>query len=94
MLLDAPVRFWRCPSCPTVDRTQRADVHTQFHDCPALAGLNIPLVEVRDPDDDPRARQRSVQSEVGPGTAAVLTERMDGSNDCTVFPRPAELTIT
>jgi hypothetical protein len=94
MLLDAPTRYWRCPSCPTVDQTQRSDVHTQFHDCPALGGLNIPLVEVRSPDDAPKARQRSVQSEYGHETAAVLTERMDGSNDCTVFPQPARMTVS
>lgn len=94
MLLDAPVRFWRCPSCSTVDKTQRADVHTQFHDCPALGGLNVPLVEVQDSDDRPKARQLEVQSEYGYETASVLTERMDGSNDCTVFPQPAQITVS
>ena len=94
MLLDAPTRFWRCPSCSQVDRTQRSDVHTQFHDCPALGGLNIPLVEVQDPDDIPKARQRRVQSESGYETASVVTERIDGSNDCTVFPQPAQIRIT
>ena len=92
-LLDAPVRFWRCPSCDKLDRTQRADVHTQFHDCPALGGLNIPLAEVRDPDTRPGARQVPVLAEDYVGNAnpltSVRTERTDGSNDCTVFPAPA-----
>ena len=89
LVLDAPVRFWKCPSCQTVDRTQKAEVHTQFHDCPALGGISIPLVEVTDPDEKPKARQLAVQSEYGYERAAVLTERMDGSNDCTVLPNPA-----
>lgn len=91
-LLEAPIRFWKCPSCDKVDRTQRSDVHTQFHDCPALGGVSIPLVEVQDLDDKVKARQVSVQSEYGYETASIRTERIDGSNDVTVFPRPAVAT--
>jgi hypothetical protein len=86
ILLDAPVRFWKCPSCGIADRTQQAEVHTQFHDCPAFGGASLPLVEVHDPDDRPRARQIAVDG-------AVRTERLDGSNDCTVFPAPAVATV-
>ena len=93
-LLDIPVRWWRCPSCGVTDRTQRADVHTQFHPCPAMGNVSIPLVEVASPDDVPKARQVAVQSEYGYETAAVNTERLDGSNDCTVFPLPAVATIS
>ena len=89
VLLNAPVRFWKCPSCLMSDRTQRADVHTQFHNCPALNGMNIPLVEVHDVDDDPHARQLVVQHEDGPEIASIRTERADGSNDVTVFAQPA-----
>ena len=89
VVLEAPVRFWKCPSCQTVDRTQKAEVHTQFHTCPAMGDISIPLVEVSDPDDKPRARQVAMQSEYGYDTASIVTERMDGSNDCTVFPAPA-----
>jgi hypothetical protein len=91
-LLDAPIRFWRCPSCGIVDRTQQSGIHTQFHDCPAMGGLNIPLIEVSDPDEAPRARQVAVPSEHG--TASIITERMDGSNDVTVFPQPARGTFS
>lgn len=87
--LAAPVRFWKCPSCQTVDKTQRSDVHTQFHPCPALGGVSIPLAEVSDPDDKPDARQVTIGRDDGPGLASVLTERGDGSNDCTVFPTAA-----
>lgn len=89
VFLDAPVRYWKCPSCGVTDRTQRSDVHTQFHPCPAMGRVTIPLVEVRDVDDRPAGRQVAVQSEFGYQTAAIRTERMDGSNDVTVFPQPA-----
>lgn len=88
-LLEPPVRYWKCPSCLLTDRTQRSDVHTQFHNCPAIGGACIPLVEVHDVDDKPDGRQLIVQSETGPGMASVRTERGDGSNDVTVFARPA-----
>ena len=81
-VLEAPVRYWKCPSCLVDDRTQVAEVHTQFHECPAMNNVSIPLVEVTDPDAKVKARQ------VIDGTA-VRTERMDGSNDVTVFAQPA-----
>ena len=89
VLLEAPVRWWRCPSCLTTDRTQRADVHTQFHPCPALNNANIPLIEVSDHDANPDGRQLVVNREDGPGIASIRTERGDGSNDCTVFAQTA-----
>lgn len=88
-LLDAPIRLWKCPDCSILDRTQRPDVHTQFHNCPALGGISVPLVEVKSFDEKPKARQVVVESEYSHDTAAVRTERMDGSNDVTVFPQPA-----
>ena len=93
MDLPVPVRWWACPACTTRDRTQRPEPHTQFHNCPALGGLGIPLVEVASPDSKPKARQVVVEAEDyvehnNPVTA-VRTERADGSNDCTVFPSSA-----
>ena len=88
VIFEAPVRYGKCPSCLTVDIIP-PDTTTHFHNCPALGDISIPLVEVADPDDKPRARQVQVQSEYGYDTASVLTERMDGSNDCTVFPNAA-----
>jgi hypothetical protein len=90
-LLPAPVRWWRCPSCGVTDRTERADVHTQFHPCPALGGVTVPLVEVRRADDRPDGRHLIVPREDYSGNdtagpiAAIRTERGDGSNDCTVL---------
>jgi hypothetical protein len=93
LLLNAPIRNWKCPSCLVTDRTQRSDAHTQFHNCPAINGACIPLVEVHDLDDKPDGRQVIVPCEVG-HLSSVRTERGDGSNDCTVFAQPAVATTT
>lgn len=55
-ILDAPVRHWACPACDTTDRTQRPDVHQQYHECPGTGRLNIPLVEVHEHGARPDAR--------------------------------------
>lgn len=87
--LKPPTRWWKCPSCQLVDKTERHDVHTQFHNCAALNGMNIPLVEVADHDARADARQLVIPREDAPGMAAVRTERGDGSNDVTVFAQTA-----
>lgn len=96
-LLDAPVRYWRCPSCGLLDRTEKPEIHTQMHECPALGGIAIPLSEVKGPDSDLKARHVPVMREDYAGDAnpltAVRTERMDGSNDCVVFPETAAMTV-
>ena len=99
-MLEPVERFWRCPSCETVDRTVRYDVHTQFHICPGLDGINIPLVEVSSPDSRPYAKQVLVEREdylngeiAGP-ISAVRTERGDGSNDVTVFAPTATMDLS
>lgn len=88
-ILNAPVRYWKCPECQATARTQIAEAHQEFHHCPALGISHVPLFEVQDPDAKVRGRQVIVQSVYGPEVAAVRTERADGSNDVTVFPAPA-----
>lgn len=88
-VLQAPVMYWKCPSCGKEDVTQRTDVHTQFHECEVFGGASIPLVNVPNLDQKVKGRQVAVQSEYGYETSSVRTERMDGSNDVTVFARPA-----
>lgn len=89
-------RWWHCPSCALVDRTERADVHTQMHACPALGGIVIPLCRVSGPDANPDARHVLVLREDYVGrsgaspVAAIRTERADGSNDCTVLAPAAQ----
>lgn len=98
-LLEAPVRHWACPSCQTVDRTQRADAHTQMHNCPGMGGLTLPLVEVRNADARPDARHVLLEREdyVGDSGAgrymSARTDHGDGSNDITVYAQPATNTV-
>jgi hypothetical protein len=96
IVLDAPVRWWHCPACDLRDRTQQAGVHTQFHNCAALGGIGIPLIEVPSYDARADGRQRPVESEDyiggnGQPITAVRTERGDGSNDCTVLAPTASI---
>lgn len=95
--LTPPTRMWHCPACDLRDETRKPGVHTQFHNCPANAGLGIPLIEVPSHDTRADGRQLTVQSEDYVGHAnplvAIRTERGDGSNDCTVFPIPAKMTL-
>lgn len=35
---------WECPNCDVTALTRRADVHTEFHRCRGLAGLDAPMV--------------------------------------------------
>jgi hypothetical protein len=90
-LLQPPVKYWACPSCGLRDKTQQAGVYTQFHECPALGRVAVPLVEVRHPDDAPDGKHVVVMRDdyVGDSgadpVAAIRTEHGDGSNDCTVY---------
>lgn len=99
MILQPPVRNWACPSCNTVDRTQRPDPHTQMHPCAGLYGLNVPLVEVQHAGDKPDARHAVIEREdyagspLVPRVTAVNTYHGDGSNDCTVYPSTASIIL-
>lgn len=91
-ILEPPVRYWACPSCDTVDRTQKPEAHLQFHACPGFSGANLPLVEVRHPDDKPDAkhfvseRQDFIGDETyTPRIASIRTVHADGTEDLTVF---------
>lgn len=90
-IIEAPIRHWHCPSCGVRDQTQRVEVYTQFHDCPAFAGAGIPLIEVAGPSEEARGRHVPVMGEhatAGLVMASIRTEREDGTNDCTIFPAP------
>lgn len=96
-LLEAPVRWWRCPSCGATDRTEKPGFITQMHPCPALGDVTIPLVEVSGPDAAPDGRQVPVMREdyaagANPLTA-IRTERGDGSNDVTIFAETAVIDL-
>ncbi len=91
VLLQPVVRWWHCPSCDARDRTDRNDAHTRMHDCPALNGLNVPLVEVATSDAIANARhvvngrEDYLGAEIADPIMSVTTERADGSSDCTIY---------
>lgn len=103
-IIDAPVRWWRCPSCDVTSRTQRNDVHIQYHSCGAFNGLTMPLIETRDHDDKPDGIQRAVSREDYVGdeilnplagtTMSIVTEHGDGSSDCTIYAPTAAIEVT
>ena len=90
-----------------VDKTQKHEPHTQMHNCSGLKGLSIPMIEVKSPRDDPSpTRHRHVvkpyegfmgsgaAEQYRPTTAAIVTERFDGSNDVTVTVGTAVIDMT
>lgn len=82
--LDPPIRHWHCPACDTRDQTQKTEIHTQFHNCPANGGLGIPLVEVPSPDDTADARHIAQLGDKGVVTS-IGTHHGSGRVDRTVF---------
>lgn len=83
-ILDAPIRHWRCPDCSSYASTQRPDIHTEFHNCPAQGNLGIPLVEVDTPDSKADARHIPVIGEKGVLTS-IGTHHGNGRVDRTVI---------
>lgn len=91
-LLEPPVRLWACPSCDTQDQTQKYEAHSQMHQCSGLKGFTAPLVEVKQFDSKVDARHLLLSRDDYVGDlgddariASCVTERGDGSNDCTVY---------
>ena len=68
-----------------------------MHACPALASLNLPLVEVANPDEAPDARNVIVYREDYanglPVVASIRTEHGSGRVDCTAMAPTARLII-
>lgn len=44
-LLSVPRRNWYCPNCHATATTQRPEVHTEFHICPKLGMMAVPMAE-------------------------------------------------
>jgi hypothetical protein len=93
-------RWWECPSCAHQARTTRGGILTPMHRCPEMSGLEVPLVQVlhnggiRSGDvrhvaverGDMIGQERGVLVDArGKAIQSVITERRDGSYDCTVF---------
>ena len=99
VMLSAPVRWWRCPSCRITARTEKAGVFTEFHACRALGSINLPMLEVQHPDDEPDGchvlvmrEDYALHPDDGP-IAAINTVHGDGAQDCTVLAPVARVTI-
>lgn len=39
-----PVTRWECPNCPKTAVTTEPRPHSEFHNCPGLQGLWVPMV--------------------------------------------------
>jgi hypothetical protein len=96
-LLDAPIRYWRCPSCQTIDSTRQTGHYSRMHSCPGLGNITVPLVEVATPDTEPDARHVFVEREdyaINPDVnriAAISTRHGSGRIDCTVLAPTARM---
>ena len=64
-----PESYWRCPNCPAVHVTRRAEPHTPFHPCPGLGGLTAPFVPA-----GTRAKVEAVQRQDYIGGELVTTD--------------------
>jgi len=84
---------WSCPNCTQTALTTQAQPHTRFHQCRGLHGLTAPLTEdgtrcrIYAVERDDYVSGEAVQLAPGDGRPymSVITERADGSNDCTVY---------
>lgn len=101
VLIQAPERYWQCPSCVAQHITREARPHTPMHNCPGQHGMYVPYVEAhpgrllkRADDRHHRVIPRGdyVNGELalrrdinGLVAMAVHTERRDGSHDTAVF---------
>lgn len=90
-LLDA-TRRWHCTLCGQIHVTQQAGLIVPTHSCPALGGLSVPFLDdavksrlvVKDRED--YVGKEIVQTDGnGRPVMSIVTERADGSNDCTVY---------
>lgn len=98
-LLTAPERRWECPNCPATAVTRRGDVHTEFHICSGLAGLNAPMApagmrcKVEAVERQDYVGGEDVQYDGnGRPVMSVITTREDG-NDVAVYAPTAHLNL-
>lgn len=99
-VLQPPELRWACPSCPLLHVTREARPHTPLHPCRGHGGVMVPFVPARSNEGPARGSVRHVVVQRGDyvngeqglrvdangrPVMAVVTERADGSNDCTIF---------
>ena len=98
VILSPVIRWWRCPSCDHTDRTVKPGANEiAMHQCPALNGINIPLVEVSDWDVKPDAvheeheREDYTRNPDDGRVASIHTRHGDGREDATVLAPTARI---
>lgn len=100
MILNLPRKLWGCGNCETMSMTQRSDVHTEFHNCPGMGGLSVPMVEegvrakvsVNDREDYVNGDNVQVDGNGRP-VMSITVEREDGI-DCAVYAPTASSVAT
>ena len=101
IILEPITKYWACPDCDVVDRTQRSEVESRMHNCGAYGFMTVPLVQVNRADDKPDARHTLLEredyvgNEVGVGRyMSIRTERADGSYDQAVYAPVAAISVS
>lgn len=41
-----PIHEWHCPACGKTSQTRAVQTHTQFHPCPKLRGVDVPMLPI------------------------------------------------
>lgn len=97
MILNQPVVVWMCERCPAVVRKPRDLAAQEFHNCPGMGMLSMPMVEqgvkvkvtVNEREDYINNDVVQVDGNNRP-VMSVTTEREDGI-DCAVYAPTASI---
>lgn len=90
-ILKPKPRLWECPNCDTTAVKVAPLNHQEFHNCPGMAGLSIPMVEhgvkakvTSNEREDYVGKEIVTTNEDNRPIMNVTIEREDG-NDCFVY---------
>jgi hypothetical protein len=82
---------WVCDKCPTAARKPRQLNHQEYHNCPALGNLSVPMIEqgqrvkVTVNEREDYTNGDAVQTDgAGRPVMSITVEREDGI-DCSVY---------
>jgi len=82
------VHHWYCPACHKEATTTETRAHTEFHRCPRMRGLEVPMVpagtkaklEVREWEDYVGKEKVQLDPERGRPVRSVITTRDNGQD--------------
>ena len=89
-----PTKTWECPACTHRHQTTETRPHVPLHPCAGLGGLSAPMVlegtqktrhVLQERGDYINGEHGILYDPDGRAIMSVVTERADGTNDCTVF---------